>query len=112
MILGDNCTRACRVCDVATGHMEEPRMEEPSEVSKMLSFLDLRYTVITSVDRDDLPDGGADIWVETIKRVKISCPNMKLEVLIPDFKGKESLIKKICRAQPDILAHNLETVES
>ena len=112
MILGDTCTRACRFCDVPTGHLRTPRKEEPREVAKMLSHLNLKYAVITSVDRDDLPDGGALIWVETIQRVKEACPNMKVEVLIPDFKAKVALIEKICQAQPDVLAHNLETVES
>ena len=112
MILGDTCTRACRFCNVPTGHLQTPRKEEPREVAEMLSHLDLKYVVITSVDRDDLPDGGALIWVETIQRVKEACPNMKVEVLIPDFKAKVYLIEKICCAQPDILAHNLETVES
>jgi len=112
MILGDTCTRACQFCDVPTGHLQIPRKEEPKEVAKMLSLLDIRYAVITSVDRDDLPDGGTDIWVETIELVKKACPRMKVEVLIPDFKGKVSFVEKICRAKPDILAHNLETVES
>ena len=112
MILGDTCTRACRFCDVPTGHMRPPRREEPREVAEMLSHLDLKYVVITSVDRDDLPDGGADVWAETIQRVKETCPEIKVEALIPDFKGEVSLIEKICRAKPDVLAHNLETVES
>ena len=112
MILGATCTRACRFCDIPTGHMQVPRKEEPGEVAEMLSCLDLQYTVLTSVDRDDLQDGGADIWAETIQRVKKACPDMKVEVLIPDFKGEVSLIEKICLTQPDVLAHNLETVES
>jgi len=112
MILGDTCTRACRFCDVPTGHMRPPRMEEPIKIAKMLSSLDLRYVVITSVDRDDLPDGGADIWAKTIHRVKEDCPDMKVEALIPDFKGEVFLINKICQEKPDVLAHNLETVES
>ena len=112
MILGDTCTRACRFCDIPTGHMQVPRKREPREVAAMLSRLNLKYAVITSVDRDDLPDGGALIWVETIQRVKKACPDMKVEVLIPDFQGKVSLIEKICQAQPDVLTHNLETVES
>lgn len=112
MILGDTCTRACRFCDVPTGNLKDPKEEEPKEVAKMLSLLNLNYVVITSVDRDDLPDGGSHIWVETIQRVKKTCPDMKVEVLIPDFKGKVSTIEKLCRSQPHVLAHNLETVES
>lgn len=112
MILGDTCTRACQFCDVPTGHMQVPNNEEPKKVAEMLSHMDVQYAVITSVDRDDLPDGGAGIWAETIQLVKKACPDMKVEVLIPDFKGQVPLIEKICQAQPDILAHNLETVES
>ena len=111
MILGDTCTRACRFCDVPTGYMKPPRMEEPIEIAKMLSNLDLHYVVITSVDRDDLPDGGADIWEKTISQVKKKCPDMKVEALIPDFKGEVFLVNKICKAKPNVLAHNLETVE-
>ncbi|KMP11484.1 lipoyl synthase [Candidatus Nitromaritima sp. SCGC AAA799-A02] len=112
MILGDACSRACRFCDVLTGHMRPPRSEEPTEVARMLSQLGLRYAVITSVDRDDLPDGGAQIWKETIELVKQACPDMKVEALIPDFKGEVALMEKVCDARPDVLAHNLETVES
>ncbi len=112
MILGDTCTRACRFCDVPTGHMRQPRQDEPAEVAEMLSVLNLKYTVITSVDRDDLPDGGAEIWAETVRRVKQKCPQMKVEALIPDFKGELLFIEKVCGAAPDVLAHNLETVAS
>jgi lipoic acid synthetase len=112
MILGDTCTRACRFCDVPTGNVRQPRLDEPAEVAEMLSALDLKYAVITSVDRDDLPDGGAEIWAETVRRVKQKCPQMKVEALIPDFKGKLPLIEKVCGAAPDVLAHNLETVAS
>ncbi len=112
MILGDTCTRACRFCDVPTGNVRQPRLDEPAEVAEMLSALDLKYAVITSVDRDDLPDGGAEIWAETVRRVKQKCPQMKVEALIPDFKGELPLIEKVCGAAPDVLAHNLETVAS
>jgi lipoic acid synthetase len=112
MILGDTCSRACRFCDVPTGNLQLPRREEPEEVAEMLSKLDLAYVVITSVDRDDLPDGGASHWAETLRRVKSQCPDMKVEALIPDFKGETENIEKVCRAAPDVLAHNLETVPS
>ena len=112
MILGSTCSRACQFCDVPTGHMKHPRETEPIEVAKMLSMLDLNYAVITSVDRDDLFDGGAGIWAETIHRVKELCQNMKVEALIPDFKGEFSLVNKVCQSKPDVIAHNLETVES
>jgi lipoic acid synthetase len=112
MILGGTCSRACRFCDVPTGNLQLPRREEPEEVAEMLSKLDLAYVVITSVDRDDLPDGGASHWAETLRRVKSQCPDMKVEALIPDFKGETENIEKVCRAKPDVLAHNLETVPS
>jgi lipoic acid synthetase len=112
MILGDTCSRACRFCDVATGNMLAPDPDEPSRIAETLSKLDLRYAVITSVDRDDLIDGGAEHWVKTIELIRTRCPQMKIETLIPDFQGKMDLVEKICMADPDVLAHNLETVES
>ena len=112
MILGSTCSRACRFCDVPTGHMKPPKENESIEVAEMLSMLGLNYVVITSVDRDDLDDGGAGIWAETIHRVKERCPGMKVEALIPDFKGEFSLVNKVCQSKPDVIAHNLETVES
>ena len=112
MILGDTCSRACRFCDVATGNMLAPDTDEPGRIAETLSKLDLRYAVITSVDRDDLIDGGAEHWVKTIQLIRALCPQMKIETLIPDFQGKMDLVEKICRANPDVLAHNLETVES
>jgi lipoyl synthase len=112
MILGDTCTRACRFCDVPTGNLLAPRQEEPQEVAEMLAKLSLRYTVITSVDRDDLKDGGAAHWAETLRAVKGRCPQMKVEALIPDFKGEIDCIQTVCEAEPDVLAHNLETVAS
>ena len=112
MILGDTCSRACRFCDVATGNMLPPDTDEPSRIAETLSKLDLHYAVITSVDRDDLIDGGAEHWVKTIQLIRARCPQMKIETLIPDFQGKMDLVEKICTANPDVLAHNLETVES
>ena len=112
MILGETCTRSCQFCDVPTGSMKPPRVEEPVEIAEMLSKLNLEYVVITSVDRDDLPDGGADIWAKTIRHIKERNPYVKVEALIPDFKGEDFLVNKICQAQPDVIAHNIETVES
>ena len=112
MILGDTCTRACRFCDVPTGHLNLPDPEEPYKVALSLSHLDLKFAVITSVDRDDLPDGGADQWVKTIMAIRSRCPMIKLETLIPDFQGNTDFIRQVCEARPDVLAHNLETVES
>ena len=112
MILGDSCSRACKFCDVATGNLIAPNPYEPKRIAETLSKLNLRYAVITSVDRDDLIDGGAEHWIKTVELIRIQCPEMKIETLIPDFQGKTSLVEKICEAKPDVLAHNLETVES
>jgi lipoyl synthase len=112
MILGDTCTRACRFCDVPTGFMKSPREEEPIEIAEMLSKLNLNYIVITSVDRDDLPDGGSYLWANTIHQIKKKNPLIKIEALIPDFKGESSLVNRICQEKPEVIAHNIETVES
>ena len=112
MILGDHCSRACRFCDVATGQMIPPDPDEPRQVAEMLSRLDLNYVVITSVDRDDLADGGADHWAETIIQIRNHCPELGVEALLPDFKGEIASIEKVCLARPDVFAHNIETVES
>jgi lipoyl synthase len=110
MILGDICTRSCRFCDVATGRPLPADPDEPRRVAEMLGRLDLEHTVITCVDRDDLPDGGAAHWAETIRRVKASCPSMTLEVLTGDFKGNTDDVDVVLEAAPDVFAHNLETV--
>ena len=112
MILGDHCSRACRFCDVPTGQMMPPDDNEPRQVAEMLSHLNLNYVVITSVDRDDLPDGGAGHWAETLRQVDDLCPDLGVEILVPDFKAEVSLIETVCDAQPDVFAHNIETVES
>jgi lipoic acid synthetase len=110
MILGDICTRSCRFCDVATGRPLPPDADEPRRVAEMLSRLSLRHTVVTCVDRDDLDDGGAGHWAETIRRIKASCPDMTLEVLTGDFKGRTEDVDVALAAGPDVFAHNLETV--
>jgi lipoyl synthase len=110
MILGDICTRSCRFCDVATGRPRPPDPDEPRRVAEMLGELDLEHTVITCVDRDDLRDGGAAHWAETIRRVKEACPSMTLEVLTGDFKGNTDHVDIVLEAEPDVLSHNLETV--
>ncbi|MEM9493875.1 MAG: lipoyl synthase [Myxococcota bacterium] len=110
MILGDICTRSCRFCDVATGRPLPVDPDEPRRVAAMLSALDLAHTVITCVDRDDLKDGGAAHWAETIRRVKVACPDMTLEVLTGDFKGDTEAVDTVLAAGPDVFAHNLETV--
>jgi len=110
MILGDICTRSCRFCDVTTGRPLPPDPDEPRRVAEMLGQLHLEHTVITCVDRDDLPDFGAAHWAETIRRVKEACPEMTLEVLAGDFKGKGELVDIVLEAGPDVFSHNLETV--
>ncbi|HET6612199.1 MAG TPA: lipoyl synthase [Kofleriaceae bacterium] len=110
MILGDICTRSCRFCDVATGRPLPPDPDEPRRVAEMLSRLFLEHTVITCVDRDDLKDGGAGHWAETIRRVKAACPTMTLETLTGDFKGQTDLVDIVLDAAPDVFSHNLETV--
>jgi lipoic acid synthetase len=110
MILGDICTRSCRFCDVTTGRPLPADPDEPRRVAEMLGALDLEHTVITCVDRDDLPDFGAAHWAETIRRVKETCPSMTLEVLAGDFKGKTEHVDVVLDAEPDVFAHNLETV--
>mgnify|MGYP006133881887 CR=1 FL=1 len=110
MVLGDTCTRACGFCNVKTGKPSETDLDEPRRVAEMLSEAGLRHVVITSVDRDDLPDGGAAIWAETIRRTKAACPTMSLEALVGDFKGDADDLGVVMDAQPDILSHNVETV--
>ena len=112
MILGDICTRACRFCDVTTGKPVNPRPEEPLETAIVLSQLDLNYAVVTSVDRDDLPDGGATHWARTLREIRRLCPGLKLEALIPDFRGDSKAMNKVFRERPDVLSHNIESVPS
>ncbi len=110
LILGDICTRACKFCAVKTGLPPEYDTEEPGRVAEAIRKLNLRYAVITSVDRDDLEDGGAFIFAETIRKTRAACPGIRIEVLIPDFKGSVSALKTVAEARPDILGHNVETV--
>ncbi len=110
MILGGICTRSCQFCDVPTGRPEPVDPDEPRRVALALKTLGLRHTVITSVDRDDLDDGGAAIWAETIRRVRAECPSMTLEVLTGDFQGNTADVDTVLDAQPHIFSHNLETV--
>ena len=110
MILGNICTRSCQFCDVPTGRPLPPDPDEPRRVALALKELGLHHTVITCVDRDDLKDGGAAHWAETIAQVRHHCPGMTLEVLTGDFKGNTADVDTVLAAQPDVFAHNLETV--
>jgi lipoyl synthase len=111
MILGDVCTRACKYCAVAHGMPTELDLDEPRRVAETVASMELEHVVITSVNRDELPDGGAGIYAETIRRVRDRVPGCSIEVLIPDFKGDEAALQKVVDARPEILGHNLETVE-
>jgi len=111
MILGDVCTRSCGFCHVKTGRPPETDYDEPKRVADAVRIMDLNYVVITSVDRDDLPDGGAQIWADTIRKVHAACPKTSVEVLIPDFKGDPDALRTVIEAQPEVLAHNMETVK-
>ena len=110
MILGGTCTRSCQFCDVPTGRPLPPDPAEPENVAMMLGELGLRHTVVTCVDRDDLPDGGAAHWAATIRAIKTRSPELVLEVLTGDFKGDTGAVDTVLAAGPDVFAHNLETV--
>lgn len=111
MILGDICTRACRFCAVKSGLPTELDLQEPERVAEAAEQMGLRHCVVTSVARDDLADGGASIFAATIKAVRKRLPLCSVEVLIPDFMGSEESLRIVLDAKPDILNHNLETVE-
>jgi len=110
MILGDTCTRACGFCNVKTGRPATLDKDEPRRVAASLALMGLKHVVITSVNRDELADGGAGIWAETIVRTRATCPSMSIEVLIPDFEGNWGALQMVIDAQPHIINHNLETV--
>lgn len=110
LLLGDVCTRRCHYCSVETGKPGAVDTEEPSRVAEAVQSLQLRHAVLTSVNRDDLKDGGASIFVETIQHIRSNIPSCKVEVLIPDFQGSESALRQVMEAVPDILNHNVETV--
>ena len=110
MILGDICTRACAYCAVAHGNPVALDIDEPRRVAEAVKAMGLKYAVITSVDRDDLPDGGASIFADTIRQIRVRTPDTRVEVLIPDFKGEASALHAVLDARPDVLNHNTETV--
>ena len=111
MILGDTCTRACGFCAVKTGRPTWDDEDEPRRVAEAVRVMNLEHVVVTSVARDDLPDGGAHIFAETILALRRECPGMGVEVLIPDFNGTDEPLRAVMDAGPDILNHNVETVE-
>lgn len=115
MLMGDTCTRGCRFCNVKTGNAKKglPPVDpfEPEKVAHSISQMGLHYVVITSVDRDDMPDQGSDHFARTVKTVKKLDPNLIVEILTPDFSGQENLIRHLVEAKPDVFAHNIETVE-
>ncbi len=111
MILGNICTRSCRFCNIEVGKPTEYDLDEPRRVAETVRDLNLRHAVITSVARDDLSDGGASIFAETIRQIRALQPGCSIEVLIPDFKGEAQDLDTVLEAGPDILNHNLETVE-
>ena len=110
MILGNICTRSCGFCNVATGKPLTVDLQEPERVAESVRLMNVKHCVITSVDRDDLKDGGSVIWVETINAIRKASPLTKFETLIPDFQGKWENLQRIIDVKPDIVSHNLETV--
>ena len=111
MLMGERCSRGCNFCDVETGGMEPLDEDEPENVASAVAEIGLDYVVLTSVDRDDLPDQGASHFAQTIREIKRRDSDILVEVLIPDFQGEPELVRKIIDAEPDVIAHNVETVE-
>ena len=111
MLMGDRCSRGCNFCDVETGGMEALDPDEPANVASAVAEIGLDYVVLTSVDRDDLEDGGSRHFAETIREIKRRDPEILVEVLIPDFQGDPEAVRRIIDAEPDVIAHNVETVE-
>ncbi|WP_302336164.1 lipoyl synthase [uncultured Porphyromonas sp.] len=111
MIGGAVCTRACKFCNTETGRPLPLDPEEPRHVAESVRALGLKHAVVTSVDRDDLPDKGSAHWVETIRQIRELCPGVTVEVLIPDFDGQAKLIAPILEERPEVVAHNIETVQ-
>ncbi len=110
MILGDVCTRSCGFCHIATGRPETLDTDEPRRVGEAVALMHLKHVVLTSVNRDELPDGGAAIWAETIRQIRLQSPGTAVEVLIPDFCGDWQALQLVLEQKPEVLNHNLETV--
>lgn len=111
MILGNICTRSCGFCGVKTGRPETIDWEEPEKVARSIKLMNIKHAVITSVDRDDILDGGSIIWAETIQAIRRMNPDTTLETLIPDFQGKTNNIDRIIAVKPEVVSHNMETVK-
>ena len=110
MILGNICTRSCGFCGVKTGRPETVEWDEPEKVARSIKIMGIKHAVITSVDRDDLKDGGSIIWAETVEAIRRANPNTTLETLIPDFQGNTKQIDRIIEVHPEVVSHNMETV--
>src|ERR1700733_11737358 len=110
MILGDVCTRSCGFCHIATGKPPTLDLDEPRRVGEAVATMSLKHVVITSVNRDELPDGGAEVWAETIRQIRLKSPGTNVEVLIPDFCGDWDALQKVLDERPEILNHNIESV--
>ncbi|GAP71633.1 lipoate synthase [Candidatus Symbiothrix dinenymphae] len=110
MIAGDICTRSCKFCNTKSGRPLPLDSDEPRKIAEAVQQLGLKHAVVTSVDRDDLPDGGAAHWAATIEAIKQATPEVSIEVLIPDFRGNQSLVAQVIDTHPNIISHNLETV--
>ena len=110
MILGNICTRSCGFCGVKTGRPETVDWEEPEKVARSIKLMNIKHAVITSVDRDDIKDGGSIIWAETVNAIRRANPNTTLETLIPDFQGNKTNIDRVLAVAPEVISHNLETV--
>jgi len=111
MILGNTCTRSCSFCAVATGRPTEYDLDEPNRVAEAIKLMQVKHAVITSVNRDELKDKGATVWADTIKAIKGTSPQTTMETLIPDFKANWDLLYKVIDEKPEVVSHNMETVE-
>lgn len=111
MILGNVCTRSCQFCNVETGRPEAVDIYEPARVARSVQLMGLKHAVITSVDRDDLADGGSEIWAKTIELIRKKNPGITMETLIPDFQGKWENLQRIIDVKPEVVSHNIETVK-
>jgi lipoic acid synthetase len=111
LILGDLCTRGCTFCDIKRGRPDRIDKNEPQRVAQAVNKLGLEYVVVTSVTRDDLPDGGASVFAETIRAIRKINPGCKVEILIPDFRGDKKALQTVLEAEPDVINHNIETIE-